>query len=48
MVSNILINETCGLPTLHESAQQHEIFLDAMLNHWNISNNLNDKLVPIT
>lgn len=48
MVTEILTNGTCGLPTLKESSAQHAIFLDAMLNHWNRSRNSNDRKVPIT
>lgn len=35
MVVNILNNRSCGLPTLSESAQQHKVFLNALLQHWN-------------
>lgn len=48
MVTGLLTRKTCNLPTLKESIVQHEIFLDAMLKHWNLSNNSNDKLIPIT
>lgn len=48
MIARILTKGTCELPTLKESLKQHEVFLEAMLEHWNISNNCKDKLVPIT
>jgi len=48
MITKILIKGTCELPTLKKSLDQHGIFLDAMLQHWNYSNKCNDKLVPIT
>jgi len=48
MIRKILTEGTCDLPTLQESSKLHAIFLDAMLEHWNRSNNLNDKLTPIT
>ena len=48
LVDNILQNCTCELPLLDESAAMHAMFLDAMLNHWNLSQNRNDDRVPIT
>ena len=48
MVSKILTKGICELPTLKESLKLHAVFLDAMLEHWNRSNNCNDKLAPIT
>jgi hypothetical protein len=48
MVTKILTSGICELTTLKKSSEQHKIFLDAMLAHWNFSNKLNDKLVPIT
>ena len=48
MVTKILTKGTCELPTLKKSLDQHTIFLDAMLQHWNHSNKCNDKAVPIT
>lgn len=35
MVQAILAGHPCGLPTLAESAQQHTLFLNALLEHWN-------------
>ena len=34
-VSAILAGVPCGLPTLTESIQQHEVFLDTLIAHWN-------------
>jgi len=48
LVSSILKSGKCDLPTLSESSSQHTVFLDSMLIHWNKSNNLQDKAVPIT
>lgn len=48
LVTGILENGSCELPTLEESAQMHAIFLDAMLRHWNESRGRNDTHVPIT
>ena len=48
MVTKILTNGNCELTTLKQSSEQHQIFLDAMLAHWNFSNKFNDRIVPIT
>ena len=48
MVTEILTQGTCGLPNLKESSEQHAIFLDSMLKHWNTFSKSNDKVVPIT
>lgn len=48
LISSILVNGSCDLPTLQESSQMHGIFLDAMLAHWNHSHNIHDTLIPIT
>ena len=48
MVTKILTNGNCELTTLKQSSEQHQIFLDAMLVHWNFSNKFNDRIVPIT
>jgi hypothetical protein len=48
LVDDILLRGECALPSLEESSAMHEIFLDAMLAHWNRSQNRNDDLVPIT
>lgn len=48
MVTKILTNGVCQLTSLKQSSEQHQIFLNAMLSHWNFSNSLNDKIVPIT
>ena len=48
LVDDILLRSHCDLPTLEESAAVHSVFLDAMLAHWNLSQNCNDTRVPIT
>jgi hypothetical protein len=48
LVDNILQRGVCDLPSLDESSSMHTIFLDAMLAHWNLSQNRNDNRVPIT
>jgi hypothetical protein len=48
LVDRILQFGDSGLPSFEESSTMHEIFLDAMLKHWNFSHNRNDLLIPIT
>jgi hypothetical protein len=48
MITKILTQGTCELPTLQESVKHHKFFLNAMLKHWNLSNHCNDEVVPIT
>jgi len=48
LVDGILLRGQCDLPSLEESSAMHTIFLDAMLAHWNHSQNRNDEFVPIT
>jgi hypothetical protein len=48
MITKILTQGDCELPTLEESSKLHSIFLSSMLEHWNRTNKKNDKLVPIT
>ena len=48
MVQKILLDGICELPTFKESSQQHIIYLNAMLKHWNSSNNCNDIKILIT
>lgn len=48
LVDGILSAHECELPSLSESSAMHALFLDAMLDHWNVSNNRHDKAVPIT
>ena len=48
LVDDILQRGECALPSLNESSSMHTIFLDAMLAHWNFSQNRNDQRVPIT
>lgn len=48
LVDDILLRGRCDLPTLEESTAMHAVFLDAMLKHWNLSQNRKDLSVPIT
>ena len=48
IVTKILTEGICDLPTLQETLVMYRIFLDSMLSYWNRSNNCNHKLVPIT
>lgn len=48
LVDDILRFGRCELPTLGESVAMHEIFIKAMLTHWNRSQHRNDELIPIT
>lgn len=48
LIEDILVRGQCVLPTLEESSEMHTIFLDAVLGHWNYSQNRNDRFVPIT
>jgi hypothetical protein len=48
LVTKILTKGTCELTSLKNSIEHHKIFLEAMLAHWNFSNKLKDKIVPIT
>ncbi len=48
MVDKILQYGQCDLPCLGDSATMHSTFLDAMLLHWNRSQNKNDKFISIT
>jgi len=48
LVDDILLRGECDLPSLDESSSMHTIFLDAMLAHWNLSQNRDDDCVPIT
>jgi hypothetical protein len=47
-VRAILVGVPCGLPTLTESIQQHEIFLDALIAHWNTHMPNKTDRIPIT
>lgn len=48
VVENILINGQCKLPTLRDTIINHERYIEAMMLHWNQTNNLRDSNVPIT
>jgi len=48
LVDDILLKGQCLLPTLDESYVMHALFIDALLMHWNYSQNRNDEIIPIT
>lgn len=48
LVESILENDSCGLPTLNESAQVHRLFIRSMLEHWKHSVDASATSVPIT
>ncbi len=48
MVEAIFAGIPCGLPTLSESAQQHNLFLNTLLNHWNKHMPNKVERIPIT
>jgi hypothetical protein len=48
VIKNIIKKGKSKLPSLKNSIEQHQIYINAMLHHWNVSNNKKDKVVPIT
>ena len=48
IITKIITDGECDLPSFEESAKLHKVYLNSLLNHWNISNNKSDKLIPIT
>lgn len=48
VITNLLENETCDLPSYEESANTHKIFIEALLKKYNSINNLNEIKCPIT
>lgn len=48
LVDGILDCGHCDLPTLDVSAHYHNIYLEAMLSHWNASQHRDDVSIPIT
>ena len=48
IINDILETKKSNLTSLDESISQHQVFLEAMLLHWNQVNNKNDSEVPIT
>lgn len=48
IVEEILNTKKCELPSLEESTRLHNVFLKAMISHWNASNNVLISKVPIT
>jgi hypothetical protein len=48
VIKKIIKEKESQLPSLKESLEQHRIYVDAMLLHWNLANNKKNKVVPIT
>ena len=48
LVNHILAYGRCDLPSLVDSASQHRPFLDALLQHWNERQGVQDLIVSIT
>ena len=48
LIDNVILRSQCELPTLEESISTHKVFLEALLLHWNLSQNRKDVCVPIT
>ena len=52
-MTNMIVEEIqntgdCNLPTLEWSAKCHEILIKNLLEHWNLCNSSNHKIIPIT
>ena len=48
MVESIILNSSCNLPSLKESAALHKVFIHEMVEHWKGCGNPLDSFVPIT
>jgi len=48
IITNLLENETCNLPSYNVAANTHKIFIEAILEKYNSMNNLNEIKCPIT
>jgi hypothetical protein len=48
LVEAIFADKPCGLPTIAESARQHNLFLNALLGHWNRNMPSRVTRLPIT
>lgn len=48
LIEQIFKENKCDLPNIVDSAKAHKPFIKAMLKHWNKSNSVNQKYVPIT
>jgi hypothetical protein len=48
VLSSLLENDTCALPTYEEAAHSHKIFITALLEKYNTLTNLNELKCPIT
>ena len=48
LVDDILTGKNCNLPTLSESVEMHQVFLQSLLGHWNCVHRTNVDMLPIT
>jgi hypothetical protein len=48
VISSLLDNGVCGLPSYYEAAKAHKVFIGALLNKYNSLSNLNEVKCPIT
>jgi hypothetical protein len=48
LVDAILSSGTCNLPSLEESIQAHNVFIDALAGHWSNFSGAETSIVPIT
>ena len=48
VISSLLDNGMCGLPSYYEAAKTHKVFIEALLKKYNSLRNLNEKKCPIT
>jgi hypothetical protein len=48
LVGSILSSGTCNLPSLEESVQAHNVFIDALAGHWGNFSGNKTSIVPIT
>jgi hypothetical protein len=48
LIEEIILSGSCQLTPLEQSSKMHKLFLESMLNHWNIVQGRNDEIIPIT
>lgn len=48
LVREILLTNTCSLPTIQTSAEHHKPLIQSLLNNWNTVNRKNEVLIRIT
>jgi len=48
LIKSILLFGTCNLPTLSQSVQSHDMFIQALLTHWNRLRGTQNRCIPIT